>query len=84
MATQMSTRYIGLYYVTIADIGPNFDPVANAQNPHKELIQSIVLTGTKYDIDNNAAFLFCANQLLKPQLQLTLSHTRMRVMSPGP
>ena len=64
LASQMSSKYTGLDYVTRPDMGADYDPATDAQNAHEELIQSIVLQGTEFDIDNSAAFPFLQNATL--------------------
>ena len=64
LASQMSSKYTGLDYVTRPDMGAGYDPATDAQNAHEELIQSIVLQGTEFDIDNSAAFPFLQNATL--------------------
>ena len=51
LASQMSSKYTGLDYVTRPDMGADYDPATDAQNAHEELIQSIVLQGTEFEID---------------------------------
>ena len=64
LASQMSARYTGLDYVTRPQMEAGYDPATDAQNAHEELIQSITLHGTEFEIDNSAAFPFLQNATL--------------------